>query len=132
MSRNAELAKIHIAKKQLDLDDDTYCDLLWTVARVRSAKDLDEYGRRKVLEHLKSKGFKARTKGRPANINSGQNGPMMRKIEALLTEAKRPWSYADGISKQMFGIDKVQFCGADQLHKIIASLIIDQKRREES
>lgn len=56
--RNAELAQIHIAKTQLGLDDDTYRDVMWTVARVRSSKDLDWTGRKKLLEHFKAKGWK--------------------------------------------------------------------------
>lgn len=128
MNRNSELAKIHIAKKELGIDDDTYRDMLWTIARVRSAKDLDEKSRRDVLEHLKSRGFKSKTNGRPSNIQSLQHGPMLQKIEALLAEKGRPWSYADGIAERMFGIKKLQLCGADQLHKIIAALSIDAER----
>lgn len=56
--RNAELAQIHIARTQLGLDDDTYRAILWTVARVRSAKDLDWTGRKQLLEHFKAKGWK--------------------------------------------------------------------------
>lgn len=56
--RNAELAQIHIAKTQLGLDDETYRDVLWTVARVRSSKDLDWTGRKQLLEHFKAKGWK--------------------------------------------------------------------------
>lgn len=56
--RNAELAQIHLAKKQLGLDDDTYRAVLWTVARVKSAKDLDWTGRKALLEHFKAKGWK--------------------------------------------------------------------------
>lgn len=56
--RNAELAMIHIARKDLGLDDDTYRDVLWTVGRVRSSKDLDWTGRKKLLEHFKAKGWK--------------------------------------------------------------------------
>lgn len=56
--RNAEIAQIHIAKSQLGLDDDTYRDVLWTVARVRSAKDLDWTGRKALLDHFKAKGWK--------------------------------------------------------------------------
>lgn len=56
--RNAELAQIHIARQQLGLDDDTYRAILWTVARVRSAKDLDWTGRKALLEHFKAKGWK--------------------------------------------------------------------------
>jgi phage gp16-like protein len=56
--RNAELAQIHIAKTQLGLDDGTYRDVLWSVARVRSSKDLDWAGRKKLLEHFRAKGWK--------------------------------------------------------------------------
>ena len=56
--RKSELAQIHIAKQQLGIDDDTYRAMLWTVARVNSAADLDFSGRKKVLDHLKAKGFK--------------------------------------------------------------------------
>lgn len=56
--RNAELAQIHVAKKQLALDEDTYRAVLWAVARVRSSKDLDWTGRKAVLEHFKAKGWK--------------------------------------------------------------------------
>lgn len=56
--RNAELAQIHIAKTQLGLDDGTYRDVMWTVARVRSSKDLDWTGRKKLLEHFRAKGWK--------------------------------------------------------------------------
>jgi phage gp16-like protein len=56
--RNAEIAQIHIAKAQLGLDDDTYRAVLWTVARVKSSKDLDWTGRKKLLEHFKARGWK--------------------------------------------------------------------------
>ncbi|MDT3707446.1 MAG: regulatory protein GemA [Thiobacillus sp.] len=56
--RNAELAQIHIARAQLGLDEDTYRAVLWTVGRVKSAKDLDWTGRKQLLEHFKAKGWK--------------------------------------------------------------------------
>ena len=57
--RRAELAQIHIAKVQLGLDDDTYRALLRSVGRVESAADLGSRDRRRVLAHMKSRGFKA-------------------------------------------------------------------------
>lgn len=62
--RKIELAKIHMAAASLPVplivrgDDSMYRDMLWSVARVRSAKDLDEQGRAKVLEHLRALGWK--------------------------------------------------------------------------
>ena len=70
----AELAKIHIAKKELGLEDDTYRALLRRVIDLNpahltalgktkafegviSAKYLTVLGRAAVLEHLKASGF---------------------------------------------------------------------------
>jgi phage gp16-like protein len=59
--RGKELALIHIAAADLGLrtnvDDSAYRDMLWTVARVRSAKDLDAAGRQTVLRHLRACGW---------------------------------------------------------------------------
>jgi phage gp16-like protein len=58
--RNVEIAMIHIAKKELGLDDDTYRAVLWTCARVTSSKDLDFGGRKAVLAHFKARGWKSK------------------------------------------------------------------------
>lgn len=131
-TRRRELAKIHLAAKQLGMDDDTYRDMLWAIARVRSAKDLDEAGRRRVLDHLKAVGFKPKPgsprAGHPHNLGSEERGPQLAKIEAMLTSAGRAWAYADGIAKKMFHVDRVTFCNPEQLRKIIAALVYDAKR----
>lgn len=51
-ARRADLAKIHIAKKDLSWDDDTYRDILWTVCQVRSAGELTAAGRARFLAHI--------------------------------------------------------------------------------
>ncbi|HBR97683.1 MAG TPA: regulatory protein GemA [Gammaproteobacteria bacterium] len=56
--RNNDLAKIHIAKKDLCLSDDDYRAVLWAVCRVRSSAALDVAGRGKLLQHFKSRGWK--------------------------------------------------------------------------
>lgn len=134
--RNNGLAQIHIAKAQLGLDDETYRDMLWAVARVRSAKDLDHAGRAKVLAHLKRSGWKPQApkkprEGAPHNLHSAERGPQLKKIEALLADASRPWAYVDGMAFRMFGIAKVAMCNEDQLQKLIAALVYDQKRRNQ-
>jgi phage gp16-like protein len=60
--RRRDLSKIHIAKKDLALDDDTYRVIVSQIggAASGSSADLDLAGRRKVLEHFKSKGWKPR------------------------------------------------------------------------
>jgi len=66
--------------------------------------------------------------GRPANMHDPAKGPMLKKIEALLAEANRPWKYVHGISKRMFDVDRVHWCRPDQLHKIVAALMTDARR----
>lgn len=126
--RRADLAKIHLARKQLGMDEETYRDMLWTVARVRSAADLDAHGRRVVIEHLKRCGarFTRKRRIRPA----GEKRDQLAKIQAFLAEARRPDSYADGMSKRMFGVEKVEWCTPEQLGKIIAALAYDARRHD--
>jgi phage gp16-like protein len=129
--RNAELAKIHIAKKELSLDEDTYRSMLWTVARVRSSKDLDGAGRKRLLDHLAARGFKGEPKrrraGRPHNISTSKQ---LQKIEALLTDASRAWAYVDAMCVRMFQVDRVTFANPDQLQRLVAALTYDQRRRK--
>ncbi|MDH3329386.1 MAG: regulatory protein GemA [Desulfobulbaceae bacterium] len=47
-----KLAVIHIVKKELGLSDDEYRDILEKYAGVRSAKDLDEKGFRKLMHYF--------------------------------------------------------------------------------
>lgn len=59
MDRN-KLAVIHIVKKELGLSDDEYRDILEQYAGVRSAKDLDEKGFRRLMHHfVRSRHYKS-------------------------------------------------------------------------
>lgn len=108
-TRNSELAAIHCAKKELGLDDDTYRDLLFTVARVRSAADLDWTGRKRVLEHMKTRGA-----GKGAKPNqwtfidraAADRQPLLRKICAVCRAMKVGKSYAEGVAKRQHGVDR--------------------------
>lgn len=135
--RRRELAIIHVAKKQLGLDDATYRDVLWTVGRVTSSADLDDYGRGRVIKHLQSRGFK-KTKGKSGKRYPGHPGgvgvdreKLISKVEALLADMKLPWSYADSIAKKMYKVDRVRFCNGQQLIGLVTALVKRQKKIEE-
>ena len=134
MPDTATLAKIHIAKKELAMDDDAYRALLQNIARVASAKDLTPVQAGRVLDHMKQCGWKPKNSkktGKRPNPPSDK-AALICKIEAQLTEAKRPWAYADGMAKHMFGVDKVDWCELDQLKRIVAALAYDAKRNGRS
>lgn len=131
-ARRRELAKIHIAAKELQMDRQAYEAMLWACARVRSSRDLDAAGRARVLDHLKACGFKGKRgrphQGRPHNLQSEERGPQLGKIEALLADAGRPWAYVDGMARRMFGVASVTWCNPEQLQKLIAALVYDARR----
>lgn len=127
------LAKIHIAKNQLGLDDALYRAILMRCAGVRSARDLDPKGAKSVLAHFKKSGWVAtppKKSGRRPNAAPARR-PLIQKIEALLADQGRPWSYAEAIAKRMFGIDQIAWCEPEQLHKIVAALSYDARRKSQ-
>ncbi len=64
--RNKDLARIHIARKDLNLDEDTYRMIIRDIGKVPSCSsaDLNAEGRGRVLAHFKSKGWKPRPRGK--------------------------------------------------------------------
>lgn len=62
-------AAIHVAKKQLGLDEDTYRAVLVKVTGKASTKDMSETERERVVEHFRNQGFVKST------------GPKRRKLD---------------------------------------------------
>lgn len=128
----SSLAKIHIAKAQLGLDDDTYRAILARVAGVRSAKDLLPRQIGAVIAEFERLGWvpKVAPKTRRAAPNPvAERRKLVSKIEAFLAEAARPWAYADAMALRMFKVERVEWCDSDQLHRMIAALAYDAKRK---
>lgn len=132
-ARLQQLGRIHQAKKALGLDDSTYRSLLERVTGLSSSKDMTAEQRNLVLAEFARLGFKAEAasersrarRGRPANV---KDVPMLRKVEALLADAKRPWSYAHAMGKRMHQVDRVEFLNPHQLHGLVAALQADSNR----
>lgn len=64
LSKSKLIQLIHIAKTQLQLDEDTYRAMLNGCVGKTSCKAMDWAELNKVYEHLKSKGFKAKSKAK--------------------------------------------------------------------
>lgn len=137
LRRRKDLAAIHvIAAKQLRLDEETYRALLERVAGVRSAAELDVRGRIQVLQELRRLTGEGGRRMRnalpgpdaPQNVRDEIAG-MVAKVGAILAEAERGWPYAHGLAVRMFKVQRVEWLKANQLHRLVAALAIDQKRR---
>jgi phage gp16-like protein len=130
-TRNLQLSKIHIAKKDLGLDDETYRALLARVAGVRSAKDLNPRQIGAVLAEFSRLGWEsapAKKHGRKAPAAAPDRVKLVGKIEAFLAEAKRSWAYADGMAMRMFQVERVEWLDPAQLQKMVAALTYDARR----
>lgn len=128
--RNLDLSKIHIAKKDLGLDDDTYRALLTRVAGVRSAKDLNPRQTGRVLAEFVRLGWtpSATKTGRKTPVPAPDRQKLIGKIEAFLAEAQRPWTYVDSMAARMFKIERVEWLDPEQLQKMVAALTYDARR----
>lgn len=132
--RRRELAALHIAKKDLALDDDAWRDLLFTLERVRSSADLDMAGRRRVLEHLDA--LRKRTFTGHSNAPAkpaGKKPQVAPDRQALVDEIERrlgsrPWNYARAMANRMFRT-QLEWCVPDQLRRLVAALEYDRQRK---
>ncbi|GAB5833910.1 regulatory protein GemA [Staphylococcus aureus] len=128
--RAVNLAKIHIAKAQLGMDDDTYRALLARVAGVRSAKDLGPRQIDQVLVEFQRLGWKPKSnrQGRATPKVPQNRQTVLRKITALPASAHPPWSYADHMARRMFQVERVEWLDDSQLYRLMQALIIDRSR----
>ena len=125
MIDRATLAAIHVAKKQLALEDDSYRDLLQRVAGVRSARDLDEAGARRVMTEFERLGFTNQTKRRAGH----DSRPLARKARALwislhnLDEIDNADDRAlAAFARRLTGKETLRFCDAKELNQVVEAL----------
>jgi phage gp16-like protein len=122
-NRKSLMARIHIAKKELALDDDTYREMLKAATNKTSCKDMHISDLFKVVEHLKQRGYTSKKSGFGKRPNPAKgNKALMGKVEALLADNKLHWNYAHAMAKRMFGVEKADWLEADQLWRLVAAL----------
>jgi len=73
------LAKIHIAKKELGLDEGLYREILSSEFGVRSSKDLDNARALKLIRYFREKGWVPKSKPKKYDDPTGPEGPMGRR-----------------------------------------------------
>lgn len=124
--RQNNLAKIHIAKKDLAMDDDTYQLLLERLFGVSSAKGLSDRQQGKLLGELRRLGW--RPKPAKATVVPLRL-PQLRKIRLLwmrLIEAGALRSIEDSalttFVKKQVGVERLEWLSVAQASQIIEAL----------
>lgn len=131
-----QIALLHVAKAQLGMSDDVYREMLGSVGVVSSVQ-LDERKFNEIMMRMEAGGFRTVSKiGKGSRRAKGEPTPgqvlQLRKISALLADMGLPDGYADGIARQMWGVDKIDWCRPHQLRGVIAALVKKQKKGEKS
>jgi phage gp16-like protein len=130
--RRADLAAIHVAKKALGWDDDTYRDVMFAVVGVRSSAELDFTGRRRFLAHLadcqrREQQAAGGPKLHPAvktELSPKQRlmwSLWMRLADAGLVE-HRTMTALMAFAKRQTGVDRLQWLQPAQTDLVIESL----------
>ncbi|MBY0574685.1 MAG: regulatory protein GemA [Undibacterium sp.] len=124
-----QIKTVHAAIRDLAMDDTTYRALLLRVTGKTSSKECTSRERQLLLEEFTRLGWKQKAKkaGRALPKVAEDRMPRMRKIEALLAEAERPWAYLKPLVENL-GKSDIAFCDGADLSKIIAALVIDAQR----
>jgi len=128
--KRAMLGKVHIAKKDLALEEDSYRDLLERVTGKRSAAGLRQAELHDVIEELKRLGWKAKKTGpKRAGKRKLAQGDQAAKIRALwldlwhLGEIRDPSEDAlAAFVARVTGVEALQWIDGDQADRVIKAL----------
>ena len=130
--RRGLIASVHIAKADMQLDEDTYRDLLKAVTGHNSAGKCTVPQLKAVLAEMRAKGWtpRPRTKGKTAPVPDSLR-PLHSKIWALCSALGKDPSYADAIVKRQTK-NSATLGTADraQLTACVAELVRQQARAQ--
>lgn len=126
--RRAMLAKIHVARKELAIVEDDYRQILVDQTGHLSAKDCSDAELAKVLDALKAKGFKPKSRS-PRSGQQRADHPMARKARALwlslyhLGVIRNPDEAAlEAFACRQLKVERLQWSNQSHGYKLIEAL----------
>lgn len=126
-NRRALIAKVHVAKKQLGLNDDDYRAVLLRIGGATSAADLSDTKLADVISEFSRKGFT--TKARPVGTPRPADHPVALKARALwislhqLGAIDNPSEPAlEAFACRQLGVPKLQWANQAHGYKLIEAL----------
>jgi hypothetical protein len=137
MATQGQLARIHIAKKELNLPDDRYRRILYRVAMKNSAKDCTEYEANRVLAYFRRCGWKPKPRSKKYD-NLGHRPHMatpsqMRKIEVTWDKVSRATTVRTrhialrNFLNRLVAVSDITFLTHDAAQKVLIALTTMEK-----
>lgn len=136
MSRRAQLAMVHIARKDLGLDEDTYRDVLERVTGKRSAAETTDFELTSLIADFKKRGWVPKPKvSAPAGTPKRSAVPQVRKVWAIWSEmcrdkvVREPTKAAlRAFVKRMTGVADPEWLSSQECGVVIEALKAWRKR----
>lgn len=118
--RRGAIAKLHVAKKQLALTDDSYRAILHRVAGITSAREATEVQLLALLKEMRRFGFQDRPNIATAPAHVRKVFAMWRDLAPLLTDANE--AALRGFVRRQTGIERPEWLDGKQAAKVIEGL----------
>ncbi len=129
MPTRADLAKIHIAKKELGLTDDEYRDILRAKFGKESAAKLTPGQAFSLINHFVSRGWRPKHQQKLPGMYSRPTDPQERKIVAMWITLHKAGVVRNGSDSalqafvsRVTGVDSMRWCTTYQKHAVIEAL----------
>nr|WP_113866246.1 regulatory protein GemA [Brenneria salicis]NMN91596.1 phage gp16-like protein [Brenneria salicis ATCC 15712 = DSM 30166]RBP63067.1 phage gp16-like protein [Brenneria salicis ATCC 15712 = DSM 30166]RLM30778.1 Rha family transcriptional regulator [Brenneria salicis ATCC 15712 = DSM 30166] len=135
MNKPQLIKLIHIAKRDLRLDDETYRQLLTTTTGKTSTRDMTVPQLDNVLKAVKRRGFKIKSAKKANSTRPLDDAPQSRKIRALWLEMADMNIIRDRSEaalarwvKRETGVDSLHWLNSEQASVVIEKLKQWQRR----
>jgi len=117
------LAKIHIAKTQLGLDDGTYRDMLAALFGEESSRNLSIGQMESFLKRFEELGWEAiKSRGQRAE-GRGQAEALRERARAIAGDLENGEKRLDGLVRKICGVDCLEWCwDVGKLKRLLAAL----------
>lgn len=119
---------VHVARRELGMDEDAWRQLLRDRFKVESSKDLSIDGLDRLVKHLKSCGFKVQPNPKkklptPHKGLALTKKDIEAKIACQLKALAKEWPYAHGVARRIFpAVSAFEFLDEAQLGQVSSAL----------
>lgn len=139
MSKQALIAKLHIGKSQLGLDDFTYRSMLESLTGKTSSKQLSIAEAERVVHHLQSCGAKLTIHAPNKPKRKKVLDPQLRKMWAIWLQMadkgyvreRNEKALVSWLKRQGFNVDRLEWLNSAEKSKAIDSLKAWQQRENQ-
>lgn len=135
MNKHRLIQLIHIARSDLRMDEDTYRQMLQGLTGKASTKGMDVTQLNRVMESMKSKGFRVKPTGKAKSAIPMDSHPQSKKIRALWLEMASMGIVRDSSEqalalwvKRETGISALRWLSNEQASSVIEKLKKWQRR----